>query len=113
MAISPLYLDAAVIQNRGSVSNLPDDAVVDVPAVVVGGQVRGVRVGELPFFPAELCRRQIAIHELIAQAAVEGDRRLFLQALCLDPFVRGLSTARAIMDDYLAEYREYVPRFFS
>jgi len=27
---------------------------------------------------AELCRRQIAIHELIAQAAITGERRLRL-----------------------------------
>jgi alpha-galactosidase len=73
--------------------------------------VRGVAVGELPFFAAELCRRQIAIHELIARAAEEGDRRLFLEALCLDPFVRGLSTARNLMEDYLREYRDYLPRF--
>ena len=112
MTNTPLYLDAAVIRNRGAVSNLPHDAVVDIPAVVVGGEVRSVHVGELPFFPAELCRRQIAVHELIARAAVEGDRRLFLQALCLDPFIRGLSAARRIMDDYLADYRDYVPQFF-
>ena len=108
----PLYLDAIVIQNNGSVSNLPREAAVDIPAVVVGGRVRGIDVGELPFFPAEICRRQIAIHELIARAAVTGDRRLFLEALCLDPFVRGLSTARRIMDDYLKAYRRYVPQFF-
>ena len=68
-------------------------------------------LGELPFFAAEICRRQIAIHELVAAAAVDGDRRLFLQALCLDPFVRGLGTARKIMEDYLREYREYLPQF--
>ena len=105
------YFDAMVVLNNGCVSNLPDDAVVDIPAVVAGGRPRGIDVGELPFFPAELCRRQIAIHELVAQAAVTGDRRLVLEALCLDPFVRGLSNARGIMNDYLAEYKDYLPQF--
>jgi len=68
-------------------------------------------VGELPFFAAELCRRQIAIHELVVQAAVNGDRRLFLEALCLDPFVHDLDTARSLMSSYLEEYREYLPQF--
>jgi alpha-galactosidase len=108
----PKYLYAMVLPNRGCIANLPFDAVVDIPALVAGGRVHGIEVGELPFFAAELCRRQIAIHELIAQAAVAGDRRLFLEALCLDPFVHSLDTARDIMDDYLKEYREYLPQFF-
>ena len=37
-----LYLDAINIVNHGAISNLPDDAIVDVPAVVKGGAVRGV-----------------------------------------------------------------------
>ncbi len=97
---------------RGCVSSLPFDAVVDIPALVTGGRPRGIEVGELPFFAAELCRRQIAIHELVAQAGVSGDRRLFLEALCLDPCVHSLDTTRHIMDDYLDEYREYLPQFF-
>ncbi|MFH0963599.1 MAG: NAD(P)-binding domain-containing protein [Planctomycetota bacterium] len=107
----PTSFDAMVIPNEGAVSNLPYDAVVDVPAVVAGGRPRSVAVGPLPFVPAELCRRQIAIHELIAQAAATGDRTLFLEALCLDPFVRGLSTARKLVNDYLEEYRDYLPQF--
>ena len=109
---TPKYLDSMVVQNKGSISNLPYDAVVDVPVVIVGGQARSVNVGELPFFGAELCRRQIAIHELIAQAVTLGDRQLFLQALCLDAKTTGLSQARAIMSDYLNEYKEYLPQFF-
>lgn len=107
----PLYLDAMVTVNRGSISNLPEDAIVDVPVVIAGGRARGIDVGALPLFAAELCRRQITIHELIAQAAHEGSRQRFLEALCLDPFVRGLRTARKLMDDYLDENRQYLPQF--
>lgn len=108
----PEYLDSIVLLNRGCIANLPSDAVVDIPALITGGRVRGIEVGELPLFAAELCRRQITIHELVAQAAISGDRRLFLEALCLDPFVHDLDTAKSIMDDYLQEYREYLPQFF-
>ena len=107
----PLYLDAMVVTNDGAVANLPDDAALDVPVVITGGEARSVRVGELPFFAAELCRRQIATHELVAQAAVTGNRQRFLEALCLDPSAPSLSTARALMDEYLAAYREYLPQF--
>jgi len=110
---TPLYLDAAVVRNDGCVTNLPAEAAVDIPAVVIGGRVRGVSVGALPVFPAELCRRQSVVHELIVQAALTGDRRLMLEALCLVPGARDLQTNRQLMNDYLTEYREYLPQFFA
>ena len=106
---TPKYLDAMVVQNKGSITNLPYDAVVDIPVVIVGGKARGNNVGELPVFAAELCRRQIVIHELVAQSAIQGDRQCFLQALCLDAHTTSLNQARAIMNDYLNEYQEYLP----
>ena len=106
---TPKYLDAMVVQNQGSITNLPYDAVVDIPVVIVGGKARGINVGELPVFAAELCRRQIVIHELVAQSAIQGDRQCFLQALCLDAHTTSLNQARAIMNDYLNEYQEYLP----
>jgi len=113
LSSEPQYLDAMIVLNNGCVPNLPHDAVVDIPAVIAGGKVRGVAVGELPAFAAELCRRQIAIHDMVAQAAVSGDRVLLLEAMCLDPFVHSLTTARALVDDYLNEYKKYVPQFFA
>jgi len=107
----PLYLDAMVIENNKCVPNLPADAIVDIPVTIIGGRARGLDVGALPSFAAELCRRQIAVHELIAQAAAEGCRQRFLEALCLDPFVQGMSTAQKIMDDYLTQYKDCLPQF--
>lgn len=107
----PLYLDAMVIENNKCVPNLPADAIVDIPVTIIGGRARGLDVGALPPFAAELCRRQVAVHELIAQAAAEGCRQRFLEALCLDPFVQGMSTAKKIMDDYLTQYKDCLPQF--
>lgn len=108
---TPQYLDSMVQMNHGCVSNLPADAIVDIPVLITGGDVHGVHVGELPFFAAELCRRQIAVHELVVQAAVTGDRKTLLESLCLDPFVRSLNTMKKMRDDYLKEYKKYLPQF--
>lgn len=107
----PLYLDAMVGENKGAISNLPAEAVVDRPVVVVGGQVRSVHVGELPPGPLEVCRRQIALHEMVVQATVEGDEALAVQALCLDPYVHSLTQARAIWADFRKEYSDSLPTF--
>jgi alpha-galactosidase/6-phospho-beta-glucosidase family protein len=59
----------------------------------------------------EICRRQITIHEMIAQAAHEGNDSLALQILCLDPYVRSLSQARKIWADFRKEYKEDLTTF--
>ena len=108
---TPTYLDAINIVNHGSIPNLPADAVVDIPAVAVGGQVRGIQVGELPVACAELCRRQVTLHELVVRATMAGDRQLALQAMCLQPQIRSLAQARAIFDDFMKVYAPELPQF--
>jgi alpha-galactosidase len=111
-ANDPLYLTALVIPNHGAIDNLPADAVVDVPALVTGGRARGVHVGPLPTFAAELCRRQITIHELLVEATVEGDRRKLVQSMALDPYVRSIGQARRISEAFLKYYRNDLPQFW-
>ncbi len=108
----PLYTDSIVIKNNGAISNLPADAIVDVPAVASGGEVRSVHVGKLPAGPMEICRRQVALHEMVAEAAHEGDDSLAVQALCLDPYIRSLSQARKIWEAFRKEYKDYLPKAF-
>lgn len=108
---TPTYFDAINILNHGAISNLPPDAIVDVPAIAVGGQVRSIHVGDLPIGPMEICRRQITLHEMIARAAHEGDDSLAVQALCLDPYVRSLSQARNIWAEFRVEYKDSLTTF--
>lgn len=108
----PAYFDAMVGRNNGAVSNLPPESIIDRPVVAAGGEIRSVHVGSLPPGPREVCRRQIAIHELIVEAASEGDENLVLQALCLDPYVRSITQAKAIWRDFQEEYADSLPRGF-
>lgn len=108
---TPTYFEAMVGSNHGAITNLPEGAIVDRPVIVVGGQVRSVHVGSLPPGPHEVCRRQIAIHEMVAKATVEGDEKLAVQALCLDPYVTSISQAKAIWRDFSREYRSYLSSF--
>lgn len=108
---TPTYIDSIVIPNNGAISNLPDDAVVDVPAIAIGGEVRSINVGPLPTFAMELCRRQITIHELLVEATVEGDRTKLIQSMALDPYVRSIKQAKNIAEAFLKYYKEELPQF--
>jgi alpha-galactosidase len=107
------YELAVNLPNAGCIPNLPDWAVVEVPATVDAGGVRGVRVGPLPEPIAAMCRAQVAVIDRLVEAAVHGDRRAALQALLLDPVVHGVSQAEAILNEMLAVHRDFLPQFWT
>ena len=99
------------IPNRGYIPNLPDGAIVEVPGTVSAAGFVGERFPPLPAPIAEMCRRELALSELYVDAALTGDRELALQALLLDPMVTDIDRGRAILDDLLIEFAEYLPQF--
>lgn len=107
------YHLAVNLPNRGYITNLPDEAIVEVPGLVSGAGVQGVGVGPLPEPIAELCRREITVARLGVDAAVNGDRQAALQCLLLDPVISDMDIARQVLDDYLETYRDYLPQFWS
>jgi alpha-galactosidase len=111
VANSDYYDDAANVANNGAISNLPDTAVVELPALVSGRGVQPVHLGPLPDAIAELCRREAALVEMVVDTAVTGDRNLALQTLLMDPMINDIGRARAILEDYLATFADQLPQF--
>lgn len=106
-----LYQHQLNLPNSGCIPNLPDDAIVEVPGTISGMGIRGLNVPTLPEPIAELCRRELAYSSLVIDACYAGDKDLALQAFLLDPMVNDIDRARAILDDFLAEFAEYLPQF--
>ncbi len=104
---------AVNLPNRGYISNLPDEAIVEIPGLVTGAGVQGVGVGALPEGVAELCRREITATRLGVDAVVHGDRQTALQCLLLSPAITDLDIAQKVLDDYLLTYRDQLPQFWS
>lgn len=105
------FEEAVNVVNGGAIPNLPDGAIVEVPAYVARDRILPLQVGPLPAGIAELCARQVAIQELVVQAAVHGDRKAALQALALDPVVPDMETARRVLDELLRTHAAYLPQF--
>lgn len=106
------YEPAVNVPNHGYITNLPEEAIVEVPAVVSAAGIHGIGVGQLPGPVAELCRRQITVAEMVVEAAVKGDRELALQALILDPMIDDPEVARNLLGEYLEAEKDYVPQYF-
>ena len=72
------------VPNRANVSNLPDDAVVEIMGVADAGGVRGRDATTVPGIMGEYLRRVHAAQEWTVEAAVSGDRTLVLEAMLAD-----------------------------
>jgi len=105
------YYHQLNLPNNGLIPNLPADAIVEVPGVISGFGVRGLNMEPLPEAIAEMCRRELAYSSLVVDACYHGDKELALQALLLDPMVNDIDRARAILDEFLVEFAEYLPQF--
>ncbi len=103
-------LDLAVnIPNRGYVTNLPFDGVVEVPALISAFGVQGLPMGRLPSAIAAICQLQMRIAELTVDAAVKRSRKLALQALLLDPMINDLEVAERILADFQRAHKGLMP----
>jgi alpha-galactosidase len=105
------YYQQLNLPNDGLIPNLPIDAIVEVPGVISGYGIQGIGCPPLPDGIAELCHRELALSSLAVEAAVQGDRGLALQALLLDPMINDIDRARAILEDFLLTFSEYLPQF--
>lgn len=104
-------LPAVNIPNRGCITNLPGDAVVEVPAIVSAAGIQGICIGDLPTGIAALCNQQVAVQKLVVEAAMTGSREAALQALLVDPVIDDIDAARKCLDELLAVHARYLPQF--
>lgn len=105
------YIISANLPNNGSISNLPDDAIVEIPAMVGGFGIRGLFMGELPRGAAALCSSQIAVQHLAVDAGATGDEALAMQALLVDPNVPSAKAAESIFEELMRINKPYLPQF--
>ncbi len=101
------------IRNDGALPDLPDDAVVEIPAKVGAG---GAAAGKLAALAPEmlgLVQQVKAYERLTVQAAVAGDRDAALKALLANPLVAQYKVARPLLEALLEANRAHLPRFFN
>jgi alpha-galactosidase len=99
------------LPNRGAVPGLPDDALLELPAVATGRGFSALQISDFPQSIAAILNRRIASQELTVEAALSGNRRLFVEALLTDGAVTDAAAAEKLSDDLLAAHREYLPQF--
>ncbi len=100
-----------VLNRGGYIENLPDDAVVEVPAIVDATGIHPEQVGPLPEALAAFCRTQVSIQLLLIEAYRQRSKKLLLQALLIDPVVDSVRNAEEMLDYMLELQKDYLPSF--
>ncbi len=97
------------LRNRGTLDFLPDDAVIEVPAVIGADGPRPVPVAPLPPLMRGLVAHVSAYEELAVDAALRGGRDRVRAALLAHPLVGQLDLADGLADRLIAENRDFLP----
>ena len=99
-------------RNDGALPDLPDDAVVEVPARVDTSGAHPLPQAPLAPELLGLVQQAKAYERLTVDAAVTGDRTLARKALLTNPLVGDYRVAAPLLEALLEASRPYLPRFF-
>jgi alpha-galactosidase/6-phospho-beta-glucosidase family protein len=99
------------VPNRGSIHNMPAEAVVEVPATVDRAGVHPFALGDLPESVLPMLNLKVSSLDLIIEAAMEGSRRKAVQAMINDPYCTDMSQMEKCVNELIDAELKYLPNF--
>lgn len=102
------------VANTNLITNLPDQACVEVPVWASKKGLSPVHVGALPAQCAMLTNISASIEEMAVEAALTGDPRLVFQAIAHDPLtaaVLSLKEIKTMVNEMFAFNQPHLPQF--
>ena len=102
------------VPNTGIITNLPEDACVEVPVLVDRAGFHPIHVGALPPETALLTQLSSGIEELAIQASLEGDPVAVYRAIAHDPLtasVLSLAEIKEMVNELFAQHKDFLPQF--
>ena len=105
----PFYINTP---NRGAVTNMRDDAFLELLCDVdmLGPKPRPV--GEMPRGLRAMQELVLETHELTAEAIAKHDKTLLRRALLTDPLTNSLADTDALIGELLEREREVLPAYW-
>jgi len=99
------------LPNNGQVPNLPAGAIVESPAVADAAGLRPIVQPPLPAGVVGTLATRLAWVETVVEAALEGSRLKFVQALVLDGATPSVEVAEQLADELLTVQAAHLPQF--
>ena len=101
----------ANLPNTGQAPNLPKSMIVETPALTDGLGIHAIQQSSLPIAAAGVVAARFAWIQVVTEAAMEGNRGKFIQALILDGAVQSPDTALRLAEELILAHSAYLPKF--
>ena len=104
-----------VLNTSHLITNLPEDACVEVPCLVNGSGVHPCRVGALPVQCAAMNMTNVNVQLLTIEAAATLKKEHIYQAAMLDPHTGSeldIDTIKKMVDDLIEAHGDYLPKYY-
>lgn len=102
------------IENRGMITNLPNNSTIEIPCYVDRNGIAPTWIGDLPLACAATCRASISVQEMAVEAALTGNRELVKQAILHDPLTAAVCSTEQVwsmVDEMLDALAPWLPQF--
>lgn len=101
--------EAAVnIPNQNFINQIPNDIVVEVPAIVGKNGIKGIALNNYPDNFASILVNQVGTIRLTTQAVLEKSKSIAFQALLADPVVDNYNSAKKLLDTMLLFQKDHL-----
>jgi len=100
--------------NNGTITNLPDDCIVEAPGYVDKNGISTPLVGALPLGCAAVCNASVSVQRLAVEASMSGDVTLLKQAMLLDPLTAAVCNPPEVWqmtDEMLVDLAPWLPQW--
>ena len=111
---NPYEIGGNVLNKGHLITNLPEEACVEVPCLVNGSGVHPCFVGALPVQCAAMNMTNINVQLLTIEAAATKKKEHIYQAAMLDPHTGSeldIDTIKKMVDDLIEAHGNYLPKY--
>ena len=102
------------VPNKQLITNLPENACVEIPVFVDKGGFHSTHVGDLPPQCVALNHVSVMVEEMAVEACLTGDARMVFHAICYDPLtaaVLSLAEIKTMVNEMFQQNKDYLPHF--
>ncbi len=111
---TPYKIGGNVLNTGHLITNLPEDACVEVPCLVDGYGVHPCHVGALPVQCAAMNMTNVNVQLLTIEAAATLKKEHIYQAAMLDPHTGSeldIDTIKKMVDDLIEAHGDFLPKY--
>lgn len=111
---TPYQIGGNVINKGHLITNLPEEACVEIPCLVKGSGIHPCYIGALPVQCAAMNMTNINVQLLTIEAAATKKKEHIYQAAMLDPHTGSeldIDTIKKMVDDLIEAHGDYLPKY--